>query len=361
MSSGKAYCRGPWEHFEATGLLPCLEARGFEVKTGARFVRDGVVCLFDFSQKHSKGWDWTWQVPRAEFDKVLIDEVASRGVPVDFGQEVVEVVFDADGSSTVTLKDESGPSSSSRRGASSIAAATPGWWATRSGWTPGWHRTAHLHLRPCAGRAARFGPNPRLISFDIFDDDTWMWSIPFSNGVSSVGFVGLAARMDAMKGSPAARMAELLGHSEMFADRYQGLEFIEGPYEAKSYSHGMTKLYGKGFVLAGNSATFLDPIFSSGVAFATESSLLAARLIHREMQGEAVDWEVGTPSTSRTGFPSSRPTFEWCTGNLQKLFFHRPENPEVKRQICAVLAGYVWDRTNPFVTKHDRIVKNLTI
>jgi len=96
------------EHFEATGLLPCLEARGFEVKTGARFVRDGVVCLFDFSQKHSKGWDWTWQVPRAEFDKVLIDEVASRGVPVDFGQEVVEVVFDADGSSTVTLKDESG-------------------------------------------------------------------------------------------------------------------------------------------------------------------------------------------------------------------------------------------------------------
>ena len=80
------------EHFEATGLLPCLEARGFEVKTGARFVRDGVVCLFDFSQKHSKGWDWTWQVPRAEFDKVLIDEVASRGVPVDFGQAVVEVV-----------------------------------------------------------------------------------------------------------------------------------------------------------------------------------------------------------------------------------------------------------------------------
>lgn len=50
---------------------------------------------------------------------------------------------------------------------------------------------------------------------------------------------------------------------------------------------------------------------------------------------------------------------EWYTGNLQTLFFHRPENQDVKRQICAVLAGYVWDETNPFVKKHDKIVKNL--
>jgi len=122
----------------------------------------------------------------------------------------------------------------------------------------------------------------------------------------------------------------------------------------------MTKLYGKGFVLAGNSAAFLDPIFSSGVAFATESSLLAARLIHREMQGEAVDWEVEYAQYIKDGVSVFKTYVqEWYTGNLQKLFFHRPENPEVKRQICAVLAGYVWDRTNPFVTKHDRIVKNL--
>ncbi|WON94474.1 hypothetical protein ACLCDV_09590 [Sphingobacterium sp. Lzh-3] len=35
------------------------------------------------------------------------------------------------------------------------------------------------------------------------------------------------------------------------------------------------------------------------------------------------------------------------------------ENPEVKRSICAILAGYVWDKNNPFVLKHDRVVKNL--
>ena len=50
---------------------------------------------------------------------------------------------------------------------------------------------------------------------------------------------------------------------------------------------------------------------------------------------------------------------EWYTGNLQTLFFHQPANPDVKEKICAVLAGYVWDETNPFVKKHDRVIKNM--
>jgi hypothetical protein len=31
----------------------------------------------------------------------------------------------------------------------------------------------------------------------------------------------------------------------------------------------------------------------------------------------------------------------------------------VKRKICAVLAGYVWDQENPFVKKHDNVIKNM--
>ena len=32
---------------------------------------------------------------------------------------------------------------------------------------------------------------------------------------------------------------------------------------------------------------------------------------------------------------------------------------EVKRQICSVLAGYVWDETNPFVKEHHTAVTKL--
>jgi hypothetical protein len=30
-----------------------------------------------------------------------------------------------------------------------------------------------------------------------------------------------------------------------------------------------------------------------------------------------------------------------------------------KEKICAVLAGYVWNKDNPFVKKHDTVIKNL--
>ena len=30
-----------------------------------------------------------------------------------------------------------------------------------------------------------------------------------------------------------------------------------------------------------------------------------------------------------------------------------------KERIISVLAGYVWDKTNPYVTKHDRLIKAL--
>ena len=47
---------------------------------------------------------------------------------------------------------------------------------------------------------------------------------------------------------------------------------------------------------------------------------------------------------------------DWYNGDLQDIFFHKSPNPEFKRQICAVLAGYVWNTDNPFVKKHERII-----
>ena len=76
-----------------------LKEHGFEVKRGARFLRDDIVCNFDFSKKHTPGWDWTWQVPRADFDNILAKELVKRGVDIAFEHEVVDVKFDEDGTS----------------------------------------------------------------------------------------------------------------------------------------------------------------------------------------------------------------------------------------------------------------------
>jgi len=44
-----------------------------------------------FSDKFSAGWSWTWQVKRAEFDKVLIEEVKRKGVAVRFNCTFTDV------------------------------------------------------------------------------------------------------------------------------------------------------------------------------------------------------------------------------------------------------------------------------
>ena len=82
------------DHFEETGLLKALEARNYELKPGARFLKGDIVCNFDFSKKHTKGWDYTWQVPRADFDNTLAKEVIKKGGDISFQHEVTGVTFD---------------------------------------------------------------------------------------------------------------------------------------------------------------------------------------------------------------------------------------------------------------------------
>jgi hypothetical protein len=44
----------------------------------------------------------------------------------------------------------------------------------------------------------------------------------------------------------------------------------------------------------------------------------------------------------------------WYDGTLHQIFFAAGANPEIMRQICSVLAGYVWDRSNPYVAQPER-------
>jgi hypothetical protein len=39
--------------------------------------------------------------------------------------------------------------------------------------------------------------------------------------------------------------------------------------------------------------------------------------------------------------------------HLDTIFFADDQDPEIKRRICSVLAGYVWDLENVYVKNHD--------
>ncbi len=348
------------DHFEEVGFIEDLKKQGFEVKAGARFLRGDRVCDFDFSKKHTEGWNWTWQVPRADFDKVLTDVLEKRGVDITFEQEVVDVAFGPEGSTTTT------------KGANGeLATVTAKYVIDSSGYGRVLPRLLNLdkpselpkhssiftHVKEINRPEGREGA---LITFDVVSKDTWLWVIPFSNGTTSIGYVGPTEYLESFEGDTTEKLKEMMKLSNYYHNRFDGLEYSFEPIMIKNFSKSVKQLYGKGYVLTGNSAEFLDPVFSSGVTFATESSLLAAKLIVKELNNERVDWENDYTSYLKEGvnvFASY--VKEWYTGNLQTIFFHEHENPEVKRQICAVSAGYVWDKTNPFVKNHDRLIRTV--
>lgn len=347
-------------HFEEVGLLEALKEKKFEVKGGARFMRGDKICNFDFSKKYTEGWDWTWQVPRADFDKTLTDTLTDWGVDIAFEQEVVAVEFQGSDSITTLKSADGGISTVSAKyivDSSGHGRVLPRLLDLDKPSEIPKHSSIFTHVKDLKRPEGREGT---IITFDIVSLETWLWVIPFSNGYTSIGYVGPTAYLESFEGDNTQKLQEMMKLSDYYYDRFEGLEYEFEPKIIKNIAKSVKQLYGDGYVLTGNSAEFLDPVFSSGVTFATESSLVAAKLIAKQLQGQTVDWESDYADHMKEGVNVfSTYVKEWYTGNLQTIFFDSNENPAIKAQICAVLAGYVWDRTNPFVKNHHRLVKTV--
>lgn len=350
------------DHFDEAGLFPALDAMGFEKKFGARFIRGEEICLFDFGEKFGEGWDWTWQVPRSDFDDTLAKATAAKGVEIDFETEVVGIEFN--GTDSVTqVKNKEGEIRNIHAkfviDGSGYGRVLPRLLDLELPSSLDPHSSVFTHVED-VNRPE--GVEGTQISFDILQTDVWLWVIPFSNGRTSLGIVGPTAYIDELskEGDTTEAMKNAIKKSDYYIRRFGDVDFLFEPRRLTNYSCAVKQLYGDGYALTGNAAEFLDPVFSSGMAFATESGMLAAKLAKEQLDGEEVNWEKEYSDYILSGVKVFRTYVkEWYTGNLQKLFFHQPENEDIKRKICAVLAGYVWNKDNPFVKKHDHVIRNL--
>ncbi len=86
---------------------------------------------------------------------------------------------------------------------------------------------------------------------------------------------------------------------------------------------------------------------------ATKSRQRAAHLVIRKLNGETVDWEEEYTQFILQGVNTFRSyVMAWYEGTLDTIFFANDQDALIKSQICSVLAGYVWDLTNPYVKNH---------
>lgn len=350
FSIGESLLANSAEMLKDAGMLDAVMSCGFQYKNGAAFVHDDRYTEFNFADKFSEGLPFTFQVPRARFDQALADEAARRGANIQYEVEITAI--DVSGATPVVT---------SRKG-DAVTVHRPKFVLDASGFGRTLPRLLNLE-RPAdfPARAALFvhvkdnivsgALDRQKIRIGVHPTEThvWSWLIPFSDGNASLGVVASREHHARFSGTHEERLWQLIGEEPKLRELLVDAHTVRPVGEITGYAASVTRLHGPGFALLGNAAEFLDPVFSSGVTIAMKSASLAAELLGRHLRGDLVDWEQEFAEPLMFGVETFR-TFVngWYDGSLQDVIFHEQKDPQIHRMICSILAGYVWDRKNPY-------------
>ncbi|WP_424986941.1 NAD(P)/FAD-dependent oxidoreductase [Microbulbifer sp. S227A] len=353
FSIGESLLPQSMEFIERAGLLDAVKARGFQFKDGAAFDFGDIRNHISFASKTAAGWDTTFQVQRAEFDKCLADAAAGNGVDIRYGHGVEAIALDESGAHLV-VTDDAGQRLDIRTrfvvDASGYGRVLPR--------LLGLDRPSDFPMRQALFthvadrlKGKPFDRDKILITVHPEQAAIWYWLIPFSDGTASVGVVAPPERLPG--GTPSEQLWNLIGQAPNLSALLQDATQTRQVSGLKGYSSNVSTLCGQNFALLGNAGEFLDPVFSSGVTVAMKSADLLIDPLMRQLNGETVDWKTDFERPLKLGVDCFRAFVEtWYDGSLQQIIRNPPpgDNP-VKRMIASVLAGYAWDEKNPFVTR----------
>ncbi|MCM2131731.1 NAD(P)/FAD-dependent oxidoreductase [Larsenimonas rhizosphaerae] len=352
FSIGESLLPQSMHYLEEAGLLHVLEEGGYQHKNGARFDQDGTSVDIDFRDKFTDGYGTTCQVERADFDHRLIKAAEQAGAVVHFGARISDFTAHTQ-TPCLTITPDEGP----------VRHLTARFVIDASGFGRVLARHEGLMRAPgLSERTAVFAHIEDHISDPGYDREKillgahaseaerWFWLIPFANGRASLGFVERAHRLTSLGDTPEAQHQALWKSFPYLTELLKDARLVREPATLGGYSADVERLHGPGYVLVGNAGEFLDPIFSSGVTIALRSARDAAALVYRSLQGDNVDWHLEFELPLRQGISVFRAFVDaWYDGSLATIIFHPDPPAYLKRMISAVLAGYAWDTTNPFV------------
>ena len=270
------------------GVLEQVEEAGFLPKYGATMVwGTGQQPWSWYFEETNTRYPHSYQVWRPQFDQILLENSRAHGVDVREGHRVIDVALDSqsgsapDGSGRVRYIDDAGVE---RELAASFVVDASGQGGLLAGkfrlrdWDPFFRNLAVYGYFVGAKRL------PGRDATNIFIEAHprgWLWNIPLHTGWASIGAV--VDSESGQKGVGERGLRQFLENqlagaphmSAMLADA----ELVSGPFILKDWSYVCRRLAGDGYVLAGDAACFVDPLFSSGVHLALMSGVLAASYV----------------------------------------------------------------------------------
>lgn len=251
---------------EKSGVLPAIEGAGFMRKFGAEIAAGcgGSESRFYFKDGYRPVSDSAFQVPRAEFDKLLLDHARGCGVGVREETPVAAVDFFEAFARIQPAGDRNAVTASYVLDCTGRNALLAGKFSSKRNYAGLDKIAVYAHYENVARPAGIDGTLTRMVRAK----DRWFWMIPLSETKMSVGVVMDTTTYRMEKRSPEECLESSMAALPLMAERMGGSERATPVYASGDYSYKNTKLCGPRWLTAGDAAGFIDPVFSSGVFLA---------------------------------------------------------------------------------------------
>ena len=336
--------------FDRLGVREKLD-RTFMPKHGGEIIAacGTTSAKFYFKDGFESRRDRAYQVTRSEFDKMLLDHSRENGAEVREETEVKKIDFATD-----RVRLEVSSSSSSKTATPPVPALLEA-----------------RYLLDCSGRQTTLGnffklkkTYDHLQKFSVFAHyenvarpdgidgtlirmvrglDRWFWLIPLTPTKMSVGVVMDTATFRAMKLSPEEALEKFIDEQPMLDEPMASAERVSPVYSAGDYSYRIAKLAGDRWLLAGDAAGFIDPVFSSGVFLAIMSAEKAADSLHEILRDESLKPRLFREYSRRVNRVMDlylRFVNSWYRGKgFIEVFLNPTEMLQLAPAVNAVLAG----------------------
>ena len=283
----------------ALGLEEEMNRRKFPVKRAAAIYGTGGTKWGLPVAGRDKDWNLspqsTWQVRRAEFDKLMLDTAIARGVGFIHGKVTQPVVDDDGAVCGLTVRAADG-------GTIEIETEMV---LDCSG--------QHTYLANAGITGPKFVGNYdkqiaiySQVAGTIRDDmvsegDTllfyqkkhhWAWFIPLSDEIVSVGIVSPAAYLKEKGESKIDFLKrELHDLNPELQRRVPDTTLVEPVHSIANFSYQVRRFTGKGYICVGDAHRFIDPIYSFGLCISFAEAKVAADAVKDYLSGKGRDDE----------------------------------------------------------------------
>ena len=334
--------------FTRLGLHEKFVQAGFMEKFGGEMYGacggDGV--KFYFEDGFRSQTDRSYQVTRADFDKVLLDHAAESGAEVREETGVEKVDFSDEEATLAISGKQNGTSEEIRAryvidasGRNSILGAK---FKLKKNYEHLQKVSVFAHYDGMTRAEGRDGTLTRMVRAL----DRWFWVIPLTATRTSVGVVLDGAVYKKSGLSAEDFLQQSIEEQPLLMEAMRDAERVTPVRTAADFSYRSTRLTGDRWMLAGDAAGFIDPVFSSGVFLAVLGGEQAADALHVLLDHPAKRKKLFARYERKINQAMDvylRFVDAWYSKEFIEVFLHPQDLFQIPPAVNAVLGGNVGD------------------